>query len=566
MAQAVKALFPEVKITIGPSIEDGFYYDFDLGHSFTPEDLERIEAKMGEVVGENEPFVRRELPREEAIQYFRDRGEPYKVELLEEMDDPVVSLYGNGEFVDLCRGPHLPSTGLVGNFKLTSVAGAYWRGDERNKMLQRIYGTAFPSAEELAAHLARLEEIKRRDHRVVGKRLDIYSVHEEAGPGLIHWHPKGALLRRVIERFWEDEHLQRGYQLVNIPHIARDALFQASGHYEFYREHMFILKVESDEYVLKPMNCPGHIMIYKDRQRSYRDLPIRYAELGTVYRYERSGVLHGMLRVRGFTQDDAHIFCTPQQAEDEILGVIDLACFMLQVFGYRQYEVDLSVRDAARSHEYAGSDEEWEMAERALRKALEERSLPYTRREGEAVFYGPKIDIKMLDALGRAWQGPTIQFDFNVPRKLDVTYVGADGGAQHVVMIHRTVLGSMERFAGGLVEHYGGAFPLWLAPVQVKVLTITDRHVPYGQTVAAALRGQGIRVEEDYRNEKIGYKIREAEWAKIPYMLIVGDREAGSGSVSVRARGKDIGVRQLEALMEELAEEIAAKRLAPEGD
>jgi len=562
MAQAVKTLFPEAKVTIGPAIEDGFYYDFDLDHPFTPEDIDRIEAKMRELVAEDQPFVRREMPRDEAIKYFRDRAEPYKVELLTEMEDSVVSLYGNGDFVDLCRGPHLPSTGLVGHFKLTSVAGAYWRGDERKKMLQRIYGTAFPSAEELEAYLRRVEEIRRRDHRILGRRLDIYSVHEEAGPGLIHWHPKGAILRRVIERLWEDEHLKRGYQLVNTPHIARDVLFHASGHYEFYREHMFTLAVESDEYVLKPMNCPGHIMIYKAKQRSYRDLPIRYAELGTVYRYERSGVLHGMLRVRGFTQDDAHIFCTPEQAQDEILGVIDLASFMLKVFGYRKFEVDLSVRDPAAPDEYAGSSEQWDMAERALRRALEERGLPYTRREGEAVFYGPKIDIKMMDALGRGWQGPTIQFDFNLPSKLDVAYIGPDGKASHVVMIHRTVLGSMERFVGSLLEHYGGAFPLWLAPVQVRVLTITDRQVPFGRTVVAALAARGLRVEEDFRNEKIGYKISEAERTKIPCMLVIGDREAESGSVSVRVRGRDLGVRQLDGLLEELAEEIAARRPA----
>ncbi|RMF89160.1 MAG: threonine--tRNA ligase [Nitrospinota bacterium] len=474
--------------------------------------------------------------------------------------DEQVSFYKDGDFVDLCRGPHLPSTGKIHAFKLLSVAGAYWRGDERNKMLQRIYGTAFPSQTELTHHLQRLAEARKRDHRVLGKQLGLFLIHEKAGAGLVYWQPKGTTIRKVIERFWEDEHIKRGYQIVAIPHIVRHEIFKTSGHYDFYREHMYVLQVDEEEYVLKPMNCPGHILLYQEAQRSYRDLPIRFAELGTVYRYEKSGVLHGMLRVRGFTQDDAHIFCTPEQLQEELHQVLDLAQFMLNTFGYEEFEVDLSCWDPANPQNYAGEAEEWDRAQEALRKALEERGMAYTVREGEAAFYGPKIDIKMLDALGRGWQGPTIQFDFNLPRRFDVTYIGPDGNHHHVVMIHRTVLGSMERFVGGLIEHYAGAFPVWLAPVQARLLPITDRQIPYVQQVLARLLDAGIRAEADLRNEKIGYKIRAAQLEKIPYMLVVGDREVAAGTVAVRTlKGGDQGPVPLDEVIATIREAIAKK-------
>ncbi|MFQ5893257.1 MAG: threonine--tRNA ligase, partial [Nitrospinota bacterium] len=513
LAQAVKRLWPEARYSIGPAIDDGFYYDFDRAEPFTPEDLEAIEAKMRRIIAEDQPVTREVLTREAAIELFRELGEAYKVEILEEVDEPTVTVYRQGEFVDLCRGPHVPSTGAIKAVKLLSVAGAYWRGFEGNKMLQRIYGTSFPTAEALASHLAALEEARKRDHRVLGRQLDLFSVQEAAGGGFIYWHPKGTVVRKTIERFWEDEHVRRGYELVTIPHIVRDRVFRTSGHYDFYREHMYVLNIDEDEYVVKPMNCPGHIMIYQTQLRSYRDLPIRYAEMGTVYRYERSGTLHGMLRVRGFTQDDAHIFCTPEQLNDEVLGVIELAQFMLATFGYEEFELALSVRDPAHPEKYAGSDAEWTMAEEALAKALAVKGLDATRQEGEAVFYGPKIDIKMLDALGRGWQGPTIQFDFNLPKRFNITYVGPDGAHHHVVMIHRTVLGSMERFVGGLVEHYAGAFPTWLAPVQVRVMTITDAQQAYAHELVAAFEAAGLRAEADLRNEKISYKVREAQMA-----------------------------------------------------
>lgn len=561
LAQAVKELFQGVQITIGPAIKDGFYYDFDYKESFTDDDLKKIEGKMLEIIKRNQPFIREEVSKEKAIEEFKKLGENYKVELIKEIEDNVVTLYKSNGFLDLCRGPHVPSTGVVSHFKLLNVAGAYWRGDENNKMLQRIYGTSFPTAKELKDYLTKLEEAKKRDHRILGKKLDLFSIHDEAGTGLIYWHPKGTIIKKIIERFWEDEHIKRGYQLVSIPHIVRDQLFKASGHYEFYRENMFVFKIDENEYVVKPMNCPGHIMIYRESIKSYRDLPLKFAELGTVYRYERSGVLHGMLRVRGFTQDDAHIFCTPEQLPNEILKVIDLARYMLETFGYKEFDVSLSVRDESKKERYAGEDREWKMAEEALMKTLEKRNMSFERVEGEAVFYGPKIDIKMLDALGRGWQGPTIQFDFNLPKRFDVTYVGEDGAKHHVVMVHRTVLGSMERFIGGLIEHYAGAFPVWLSPVQVKILSITDRQKEYSGHLEEMLRENGIRTETDLRNEKIGYKVRESEMEKVPYMLILGDREMESEMVSVRERGKgDLGSIKIEDFIKKIMKEILDKR------
>ena len=558
MAQAVKQLFPEAKVAIGPAVDDGFYYDFDIDHPFTPEDLEKIERKMAELVKADTPFVRHEVTKDDAIRFFSERGEQYKVEILRDLPDGErISQYQQGDFVDLCRGPHVPSTGKIKAFKLLTIAGAYWRGDERNKMLQRIYGTSFPSQKELTTHLERIEEAKRRDHRKLGKELDLFSIHQEAGAGLIYWHPKGAALRRVIEDFWKDTHVERGYDLVTIPHIAHSSLWRTSGHYDFYRENMYTLGIDDEEYVLKPMNCPGHILIYKNKVHSYRDLPVRYAELGTVYRYERSGTLHGMLRVRGFTQDDAHIFCTPEQLVKEVVGVLDLTEYMLKTFGFEHYSVELSVRDPNNKQKYAGTDEQWQRAEEALIEALRVKGLPYKRMEGEAVFYGPKIDTKLIDALGRGWQGPTTQFDFNLPSRFDVAYVGEDGKKHHAYMVHRTVLGSMERFVGALIEHYAGVFPTWLSPVQVKILPIGDRHIDYARQVESALRKQKFRPEVDARDEKISQKIRVAQVEQIPYMLIIGDKEVAEQTVSLRHRRKgDVGSLTIEQLLCQLSDEV----------
>ena len=565
MAQAVRELYPGAQLTIGPPIENGFYYDIDVDAAFTPDDLKKIERRMKKLAGKKYAIEREDISRADALALFGERGESYKIEMIRDLPEgEPLSIYRQGDFVDLCRGPHAPGTGMLRNFKLLSVAGAYWRGDEKNKMLQRIYGTAFATKEDLDAHLRKLEEARKRDHRLLGRQLGVFLVDEDAGGGLIYWQPRGATVKKVIERFWEDEHVKRGYRLVSIPHIARDALFKTSGHYDFYRENMYVLNIDEDEYVLKPMNCPGHILIYQQKIHSYRELPYRLAELGTVYRYERSGALHGMLRVRGFTQDDAHIFCTPEQAEEEVLGVIDLAHFMLRTYGYDDFETELSVHDASDFGKYAGVIEDWEAAEAALRKALEKRDIAYKRIEGEAAFYGPKIDIKMRDALGRGWQGPTIQFDFNLPKRFNLNYVGADGGRHKVVMIHRTVMGSMERFVGGLIEHYAGAFPPWLAPEQARVMTITDAHIPYGREVEKKLLAAGFRAEGDFRNEKIGYKIREAQKDKIPYMLIAGAREAEAGEVSLRLREQgDVGSISLEELMERMRSDVENKSLAP---
>ncbi len=558
MAMAVKRLFPTAKLAIGPPITHGFYYDFDIAQSLAPEDLEKIEAEMRNISDEALAFEREVLPIEDAKQMFAALGETYKLELLDEIEEPTVTVYRNGGFVDLCRGPHLPDTGRLGAVKLLSIAGAYWRGDERNPMLQRIYGTAFPDQKQLQGYLERLEEARRRDHRILGRELDLVSFQDEVGPGLVLWHPKGAVVREIIEDFWRTEHRKRGYQLVYTPHIGRLDLWERSGHISWFSENMYQpMEVEGHKYMLKPMNCPFHILIYKSHTHSYRELPIRLAELGTVYRYERSGVLHGMLRVRGFTQDDAHIFCRPDQLKDEIVGVMELADYMIRSFGYEEYELDLSVRDPARKDEYVGEDDVWEQAESALLDALEEKGLPYTRAEGEAKFYGPAIDIKLLDSLGRAWQGPTIQVDFNEPERFDITYVDNNGSEQRVVMVHRTVLGTMERFIGGLIEFYGGAFPTWLAPVQAVVLPIAERHHEYAEEACAKLKQAGYRVDSDGRSETLSYRIREAQEQKVPYMLVVGDREAESSTVSVRKRsGEDLGPMRLDDVLKMLQDDV----------
>jgi len=556
MAQAVKDVFPSAQLTIGPALEDTFYYDFAFERPFTPEDLEKIEARAQEIIKADRPFTRREMPREEGMKFFRDQGEQYKVEIIEGFQDPTVSLYEQGgHFVDLCRGPHLPSTGRVGAIKLLSTGGAYWRGDERNAMLQRIYGTSFPTQKELDAYLAKLEEIKRRDHRKLGKELDLISIQDDIGPGLVLWHPKGALVRLLIENFWREQHLQHGYQLVYSPHVARLDLWKTSGHVDYYRENMFVpMKVEASEYQLKPMNCPFHIMIYKSHLRSYRDLPIRYGELGTVYRYERTGVLHGLLRVRGFTQDDAHLFCRPDQIESEVSHVLDFTFFMMKTFGFSDFEVYLSTRpDKA-----VGSEERWTQATSALEAALKNRGVAYEVDPGEGVFYGPKIDIKIKDVLGRSWQCSTVQVDFNNPERFELAYTGEDGKAHQPIMIHRALLGSIERFFGILVEHYAGAFPTWLAPVQVRVLPITDKQRQYADSIVGQLQAAGYRTEADARNEKIGLKIREAEKAKIPYMLVVGDREMEAGTVAVRGRsGANLGTLPVPGIIELLKSDIA---------
>jgi len=539
MAHAVKQLFPDAKLAIGPAIDEGFYYDFDIDRAFTPEDLSSIEKKMSEVIKQDNPFVRKIVSKENAIELFRKMGEDYKVELLEEITDKEVSLYEEGSFVDLCRGPHIDSTGQVSVFKLLSIAGAYWRGNEKNKMLQRIYGTAFTEEKDLKKYLNFLEEVKKRDHRRLGKELDLFSIGEEIGAGLIIWHPNGALVRRAIEDFWIDEHYKAGYKILYTPHIAKLNLWQKSGHLDFYRENMYSpMEIEGTAYEIKPMNCPFHIHVYKNSLRSYKNLPIRYAELGTVYRYERSGVLHGLLRVRGFTQDDAHIFCREDQIEDEILRVLEFTLFILRIFGFEHYDVYLSTRP----ERYVGSLENWERATNALKGALEIKGLSYEIDIGEGVFYGPKIDIKVKDSLNRPWQCSTIQVDFNNPERFDMTYRGSDGKEHRPIMIHRALMGSLERFFGILIEHYAGAFPLWLAPVQVEVLTIAERHADYAIALSEKLRSEGIRTELNIDNEKIGYKIRSAAVRKVPFLIILGDKEVSEKKVTVRKRsGENIG-------------------------
>ncbi len=544
MAQAVKELFPSVKLTFGPSTEGGFYYDFDYEKTFTPQDLELIEKRMDEIIKKDEPFLRSDLPKAEALSLFKKLGEHYKVEHLDDLPDQV-SLYRQGSFVDLCEGPHLPSTGRIKAFKLLSVSGTYWRGDARNQVLQRIYGTAFPDAKGLEDYLHMLEEAKKRDHRKLGKELDLFSLTEEAGPGLVIYHPKGALLRTILEDFEKREHLKRGYQIVIGPQLLKIDLWKRSGHFENYRDKMYFTKVEDAEYGIKPMNCLAHMLIYKSQIRSYRDLPLRYFELGTVHRHEKSGELHGLLRVRGFTQDDAHILCRPDQLNEEIGAIIQFVDDVMRIFGF-EYEMELSTRP----EKSIGTDEDWEKATNALLQTLQERGLPFEINEGDGAFYGPKIDVKLKDALNRRWQCATIQVDFAMPERFDLTYVGSDGKNHRPVMLHRVILGAMERFIGVLIEHYAGAFPVWLAPVQAILLTVTERHIPYAEGIYRQLIGRGIRVEKDLRNEKLGFKVREAQLQKIPYMLVIGDKEEKEGTVSPRKRsGETMGSMSPEAFI-----------------
>jgi threonyl-tRNA synthetase len=568
MAQAVLEKFPEGKVAIGPSIENGFYYDFDLPRPLTPDDLEEIEARMREIVAEGHDFIYQEIDEEEAKRLFADQ--PYKLELINDilsagMEESKLSIYRNGSFMDLCRGPHVGNTKEIRSdaVKLLSVAGAYWRGDERRPMLQRIYGTAWRTRKELKKYLQRLEEIEKRDHRRLIKELDLLSFHPEAGPGLAYWHPKGGRMRLIIEDYWRKLHLEGGYDIVFTPHIGRAQLWETSGHLDFYKDGMYApMDIEGQDYYIKPMNCPFHIMIYKSKMRSYRELPLRWAELGTVYRYERSGVLHGLLRVRGFTQDDAHIFCTPDQIEDEILRVLDFSVMLLGGFGFEEFKFELSVRDPKTPEKYAGGDAMWEQAEVSLVKALETRDLPYERMEGEAVFYGPKIDIKIKDALGRSWQLTTIQFDFNLPERFDMAYVGEDGKEHRPYMVHRALLGSLERFFGVLVEHYGGAFPVWLSAVQVMLIPIADRHVEYARSVTEQLQAADLRVEVDDSGERMQAKIRNAQMQKIPYMLIIGDREMEAGQVNLRMRdGQVPGAMPVDKFIALVQEAVAQKRL-----
>lgn len=551
MAQAVKDLYGDVKLAIGPSIEEGFYYDFDAPVRFTEEDLEKIENRMHEIVREDLPFEREEMSKADAIEFFKNRGEPYKVELLEGMDDDIVTIYRQGDFVDLCRGPHVPSTGIIRAFKLLSLAGAYWRGDERNKMLQRIYGTAFFDKKSLRLYLNRLKEAKKRDHRKLGRKLDLFSINDEAGAGLVIWHPKGAELRRIIEDFEKREHTKRGYQLVVGPQILKLDLWKKSGHYENYRENMYFTKVDDTAYGIKPMNCLAHMLIYKSSIRSYRDLPIRYFELGTVHRHEKSGVLHGLMRVREFTQDDAHVLCRPDQLKSEIAGIIKFVDEVMGLFGF-DYDMELSTRP----EKSIGTDEDWEHATAALRETMEDMNLSYGINEGDGAFYGPKIDVKLRDVLGRRWQCATIQCDFALPERFDLTYRGEDGKSHRPVMLHRVILGALERFIGVLIEHYGGAFPVWLAPVQVRVMTITDRQVPFATEMLERLKEARIRVDSDFRNEKLGFKIREAQVNKIPYALVIGDREIEKRQVSPRVRGNQtLPSMEIEAFISRVMQE-----------
>jgi threonyl-tRNA synthetase len=562
LAAAVLELFPEVKLGIGPPIDYGFFYEFLRDQPFTPEDLARIEQKMHELAAQDLKNERKLLPKPEALELYRKWDQGFKCELVEEKAvEPMVSFYTTGKFIDFCRGPHIPSTKRITAFKLMSVAGAYWKGQEGNKQLQRIYGACFFTQQELDDYLHRLEEAKRRDHRHLGPQLDLFSIQEEAGPGLVFWHPKGGLIRKLMEDWLREELLRRGYDLVFTPHIMRLDLWKTSGHTDFYRENMFTpIEVEKADYQLKPMNCPGHILIYKTRLRSYRELPVRLAELGTVYRYERSGVLHGLLRVRGFTQDDAHIFCTPQQIESEVEACVDFAFAVMRTFGFSSYEVELSEWDAAHPENYSGKPEDWHRATAALQNTLKRMNIPFKRMEGEAAFYGPKIDIKLIDAIGRPWQLTTVQFDFNLPSRFGLEYVAEDGARHQPLMVHRALLGSVERFFGILVEHYAGAFPAWLAPVQASVLPVSNKFAEYAKQVKEKLAAAGVRVHLDDRNEKLQAKIRDAQIEKIPYMLIVGGREAEAGTVGVRHRTKgDLGARPLDQFLADLRQEVESR-------
>ena len=563
MAQAVQELFPGTQVTIGPVIEDGFFYDFSRKDAFVPEDLVKIEKRMKELAAADIPIVRSEISREEAKKKFSDMGEIFKVEIIESIDpNEPVTIYSQRAWGDLCGGPHGASTKKIKAFKLLHTSSAYWRGDERNPVLQRIYGTAWNTEKELRLYLKRLEEAKKRDHRKLGKELDLFSVSDDIGPGLILWHPKGARIRHLMEEFWKKEHFRHGYEMVISPHAAKIDLWKTSGHTEFYKDNMFSnMDVEGREYVMKPMNCPFHIQIYKTKLRSYRDLPVRFGELGTVYRYERSGVLHGLLRVRGFTQDDAHLFCRPSQIEEEITKVLDLIVFVLQSFGFHEYKIYLSTRP----EKYVGSDNGWESATKALETALNNKNLEFEVDPGEGVFYGPKIDIKIKDSLNRYWQVSTVQVDFNLPEKFDITYIEEDGQRRQPIMLHRALMGSLERFFGCLIEHYAGAFPLWLAPVQIILLPITDNHTEYTDKIAEELEESGIRVEKDLRNEKIGFKIREAQLQKIPYMIVLGDKEVETSTLSVRRRrSKETRTLDLKTFLNEVNEAVKNRTIDTE--
>jgi threonyl-tRNA synthetase len=559
MAEVVMEMFPDGKLGIGPPIDTGFYYDFDLPRALSTEDLPEIEAKMRARIESDVPFEASAISKEEAREMFA--GQPFKIELIEGIEDEEVGLYKQAAFVDLCQGPHVSTTGQVPVFKLMSVAGAYWRGSEKNPMLQRIYGALFDTQEELDAHLEQIEEALRRDHRRLGKDLDLFSFHEEFGPGLVYWHPKGGRIRTLIEDFWREEHYKHGYDLVFTPHIGKSTLWETSGHLDFYAENMYSpMDIDGQDYYAKPMNCPFHIQIYKNALRSYRELPMRMSELGTVYRYERSGVLHGLMRVRGFTQDDAHIFCRPDQVKAEIEGCVDFMMVFLNAFGFEKFHVYLATRDV--DGKYAGSLEDWGMATNVLRDVITARGLPFDIDEGGAVFYGPKIDVKMIDALGREWQCTTIQFDFNLPERFDVNYIAEDGREHRPYMVHRALLGSMERFFGVLVEHYAGAFPMWLAPVQATVIPIADRHIDYAEKVAGQMRAAGLRIEVDGRNERMQAKIRDAQLMKVPYMLVVGDREAEAGEAAVRLRnGEDLKSRPMAEIIERMLGEAKERVL-----
>ena len=558
MAQAVQDVFPGAKVTIGPSIEDGFYYDFEYAETFTLDDFEKIEKRMKEIVAADYPFVREELPREKAVDLFAGKGEDYKVELIRDLpaDVSVVSLYKDGDYVDLCRGPHIPRTGMIKAFKLLSVAGAYWRGDERNKMLQRIYGTGFADEQALQDYLTLLEEAKKRDHRRLGKELDLFQVNDEAGAGLVIFHPKGMLLRYIIEEWERKEHLKRGYDMVMGPQILKVDLWKKSGHFDHYRDNMYFTEVDEQTYGFKPMNCLSHMLIYKSKIRSYRDLPLRYFELGTVHRHEKTGVLHGLMRVRQFTQDDAHILCMPEQLNAEIRAIADFVSYAMGIFGF-EYEVELSTRP----EHSIGSEADWDLATRALENALTDNRIPYEVNEGDGAFYGPKIDFKLKDALKRKWQCATIQCDFTLPERFDLSYIGPDGEKHRPVMLHRVILGAIERFMGVLIEHYAGAFPVWLAPVQCVVLTVTDKQIPYARKVVDQLTGAGLRCEAYFDNDKLGYKIRQAQMQKIPYMLVIGDKEVAACAVAPRARdGRNLGAMPVDEFIALIQEACGSKK------
>ena len=555
MAQAVKKIWPEAKLAIGPAIENGFYYDIDMEHRITDQDLLKIQKEMKKIIQANYPIERFELPRDEAIEFEKKAGEDYKAELIEDLpEDEVISFYRQGDFVDLCAGPHMESTGQVKAIKLTSVAGAYWRGDEHNKMLQRIYGTSFPSQAELDEHLAMIEEAKKRDHRKIGKEMDLFAIYEE-GPGFPFFMPKGMILRTQLENFWREEHAKRGYEEIKTPLILNEQLWRTSGHWDHYKDNMYFTQIDGEDYAIKPMNCPGSMLAYKRKMHSYRDLPIRLAEMGQVHRHELSGALHGLMRVRTFTQDDAHIFMLPEQVKDEILGVVNFIDDVYTLFGFK-YHVELSTRP----DDSMGTDEEWEMAETALREAIEEKGMPYVINEGDGAFYGPKLDFHLEDSLGRTWQCGTIQLDMQMPQRFDLTYVGSDNKKHRPVMIHRVIFGSIERFIGILIEHFAGKFPLWLAPVQVKVLTVAEAFTDYAEEVSRKLRSAGLRVETDFRNEKIGYKLREARNQRVNYILIIGEREKESNTATVRsAKIGELGEMKIDELCEKLSAEVANK-------